>query len=122
MNKHVYTKEQLDLMSNLELTYACSDKLGYPIIYINCYGVIVFNGVDQVVFDPLENYNDCMPIVEKYGLVVKPSLIKCNVVKTWSCNDRRFRPLRNGVSMLECVSIQPTIQRAIVYCYLMMEV
>lgn len=107
MNNHTYTQEQLDQMNDVDLTIAVAQKLDVSLL---------------PDFNPLENYNDCMPIVEKYGLVVKPALIKCGVVKTWSCNDRRFRPFFNGISMLECVSIQPTIQRAIVYCFLLMEV
>lgn len=131
MNKHVYTKEQLDQMSDFDLNKAVAEKLG---VYISkdeddIQGVIVkqFNKIDKTKFihvkaDYLENYNDCMLIADKYGLVLKPALIKDNVVKKWSCNDRRFRPFSNGVSMVESVSIQPTIQRSIVYCFLIMEV
>lgn len=124
MNNHVYSKEQLDQMSDLELNKAVAEKFWLD-FYIHNESVRLSSGthlIDDSYFEPLKNYNDCMPIADKYGLVVKPALIKNGVVKTWSCNDRRFRPFSNGVSMLECVSIQPAIQRAIVYCFLMMEV
>ena len=113
MNKHIYTEEQLDAMSDLDITIACANKLGYPVTDINSYGVIVFNGVDQVIFNPLESYNDCMPIADKYCI---------DILNQY---DGTYIATEDAMYMIGCTDspcCQPTMQRAIVYCYLMMEI
>jgi len=76
-----YTKEQLDAMSDHDITLATAKKLGLETkVYTNRHASFVevknkYNSWD--CFEPCTNWNDVMLIAEKYGI----SLIYRNVNK-----------------------------------------
>lgn len=123
MNKHIYTEERLDAMSDFELNKAVADKLGLNGCMFNegsGYILAPEQGLsekdNEIIlasyskFDPLNDFNDCMPIAERYGIAIIPK-----VLSGWWALHVKSNTHMGRVS-------QPTIQRAIVYCYLTMEV
>lgn len=107
MKEHVYTQTQLDGMSDVGITVACAEKLGLHCVAPRRGKSVYYTPCPDVmhtrVFEPLTNYSDCMPIAERHiGLIDR-------VTNGWEACSVSARVT------------QPTIQRAIVYCFLLTE-
>lgn len=129
MVQTVYTKDQLDQMNDYELNKAAKGKelvLRYGAentdYEANVFWVKSAGYVGHVVANPIENFNDCMPIATKHAFQIKPALIKNGVVEKWAVNDRKAEIDSLGFTRLTNCAVQDTLQKAIVYCFLMMEV
>lgn len=112
MNKHVYTEYQLDRMSDLEKIFACAEKMGYEIILTDkdSINVKIPNFGETHYYNPLENYNDCMPIADKYEIASIP--LAGGDYCMYQSHDRN----------MTLGSYSEDRKRAIVYCFLLMEV
>lgn len=112
ISKHTYTEEQLNSMGDFEITIAVASKLGLD-FYIEHNLVLLpkAHGVhDNIYYEPLLEYDDCMPIAVKHDFIIKLDI------------GRAFVGYNMDIFYDKEVSVeQPTLQRAIVYCFLMMD-
>lgn len=106
----IYTQEQLNEMSDNEINLAVANLLSHK-NYTNESTIRTNNfeewmQLNDVIFNPCGNWNDVMPIAEKYGIEVAP-----RSKTAWAYDE-------DGVNQVVCKDAK----RAICGVFLMMEV